>query len=56
MEGDFKSFEENMYNSIKQAEETSIEVLKNNLTQPTQVQKIYAQNNFSPFYTAIPLK
>jgi hypothetical protein len=37
MECDFKSFEENMYNSIKQAEETSIEVLKNNLMQPTQV-------------------
>jgi len=34
MEGDFKNFEDNLFNSIKQAEDTSIEVLKNNLTPP----------------------
>jgi hypothetical protein len=52
MEGDFKSFEENMYSSIKRAEETSIEVLKSNLLEPTQVQDLYNQTHFSPFYTA----
>lgn len=56
MAGDFKTFEDNLFNSIKNAEETSIEVLKSNLTSPSQVQSFYPQTRFSPFLSTAPSK